>query len=134
MNSIDPIFAPMPGAEHREVGGIAVDTVSVGSARVKRLIYSAGFRWSTHMKPLIGTALCMHAHVGFLVRGRIRVQYEDGCHLEFTAPQVVDIEPGHDAWVLGEEPAVLVEFDFAGSTISRMGMAGAHHHSDGARS
>lgn len=128
MNTTDPIFEPMSGTEHRVIGGIAVDTVGVGAARVKRMIYPAGFRWSTHVKPIVGTDLCQHAHVGFLVRGRIHVEYADGCRLEFTAPQVMGVEPGHDAWVVGDEPAVLIEFDFAGSTISQMGMADAHRH------
>ena len=61
------------------------------------------------MKALVGTEWCMHAHVGFLVRGRIHIQYADCCTLEFAAPQVVAIEPGHDGWVEGDEPAVLID-------------------------
>jgi hypothetical protein len=133
MNSTDPVLARMSGAEYCEIGGIEVDTVRVGAARVKRMIYPVGFRWSTHIKPIVGTDLCTHAHVGFLARGRIHVQYADGCNLDLTAPQVVGIEPGHDAWVVGEEPAVLIEFDFAGATVSRMGMPDAHRHAVGTR-
>jgi hypothetical protein len=48
--------------------------------------------------------------------------------LEFTAPQVLAIAPGHDAWVVGDLPAVLIEFDFAGDTVARMGLPGAHSH------
>ncbi|MCA1563642.1 MAG: hypothetical protein LC804_26470, partial [Acidobacteria bacterium] len=99
-----------------------------GAGRVKRVVYLPGFRWSIHMKPIIGTELCMHAHVGFLARGKMEIQYEDGCKLEFTAPQVVAIEPGHDGWVVGSEPAVLIEFDFEGDTISRLGMPETHRH------
>ena len=128
MNTTDPLLDPMPGADHREIGGIAVDTVPVGDARVKRMIYPAGFRWSTHVKPIVGTELCTHAHVGFLARGQIHVEYADGCIREFKAPQVMSVEPGHDGWVVGDEPAVLIEFDFAGDTISRTGMADAHRH------
>jgi hypothetical protein len=133
MNSTDPVLAPMSGAEHREIGGIEVDTVGVGAARVKRMIYPLGFRWSTHIKPIVGTDLCMHAHVGFLARGQIYVQYADGCTVELKAPQVVAIEPEHDAWIVGDEPAVLIEFDFEGSTVSRMGMPDAHRHAKDTR-
>ena len=77
---------------------------------------------------IVGTDLCMHAHVGFLARGQVNIQYADGCTLEFVAPQVVAIEPGHDGWVVGNEPAVLVEFDFEGETVSRLGMPEAHRH------
>ncbi|HME08629.1 MAG TPA: hypothetical protein VKG25_16355 [Bryobacteraceae bacterium] len=122
------LLAPMSGTDHRVIGGIAVDTVCAGAARVKRLIYQPGFRWSTNIKPLVGTDVCQHAHVGFLAQGQIHVQYADGCSLEFAAPQVLAIEPGHDAWVVGDQPAVLIEFDFASETISRLGMPGAHRH------
>jgi hypothetical protein len=124
----DPLLAPMAGAEHRTIGGIEVDTVCVGAARVKRMVYQPGFRWSTNIKPLVGTDMCQHAHVGFLAQGQIHIQYADGCTLEFAAPQVMAIEPGHDAWVVGDRPAVLIEFDFAGDTVARMGLPGAHSH------
>jgi hypothetical protein len=117
------------GAECREIGGVQLDVVRAGAGRVKRLVYPPGFRWSTHMKTIVGTDLCMHAHVGFLARGRVHVHYADGCTVEFTAPQVVAIEPGHDAWVMGDEPAVLIEFDFEGETIRRLGMPEVHSHS-----
>jgi hypothetical protein len=128
MSSIDPLLATMKGATHREIGGIQLDVVRAGSSRVKRVVYPPGFRWSTHMKAIVGTDLCQHAHVGFLARGQIHIQYADGCTLEFAAPQVVAIEPGHDGWVVGDEAAVLIEFDFEGETAQRCGMAAVHVH------
>jgi hypothetical protein len=125
---IDPLTAPIPGADSRVVGGVQVDVVQAGSGRIKRVIYQPGFRWSTHMKEKVGTELCMHAHVGFIARGRIHVQYADGTTQEFEAPQVVAIEPGHDGWVVGREPVVLIEFDFEGDTVRRTGMPDAHRH------
>src|SRR5262245_14877796 len=74
-----------------------------GVARVKRVLYPPGFRWSTHMKAVVGTDYCLHAHVGFLARGRVHIQYADGCSLDFAAPQVLAVEPMHDAWVVGDE-------------------------------
>lgn len=124
----DPLLAPMLGADSRQLGGVQVDVARAGSGRVKRVIYQPGFRWSTHMKATVGTDLCMHAHVGFIARGRIHIQYADGCTLEFVAPQVVAIEPGHDGWVVGDEPAVLIEIDFEGDTAGRFGMGGGHRH------
>jgi hypothetical protein len=129
LHSSDPLLAPIPGAEHRDVGGISVDTVCAGAARVKRLIYPPGFRWSTHIKPMVGTDSCTHAHVGFLASGQIHVEYGDGCVVELIAPMVVAVEPQHDAWVVGEQPAVLIEFDFGSATVDRMGMPEAHRHS-----
>jgi len=119
----DPLFAPIPGADSRRVGGAQVDVMPAGSGRIKRVIYEPGFRWSTHMKAQVGTDLCMHAHVGFIARGRVGVRYGDGTTVEFAAPQVVAIEPGHDGWVIGDEPAVLIEVDFMGDTAARFGMS-----------
>jgi hypothetical protein len=70
----------------------------------------------------------MHAHVGFLARGEIHIEYADGCIVEHKAPQIVAIEPGHDGWVVGKEPVVLIEFDFEGDTVKRLGMASSHRH------
>ena len=124
----DVLLGPIKGAERREVGGAQVDTVRTGAARVKRIIYQPGFRWSTHMKPIIGTSLCEHAHVGFIASGSIGIKYADGCEKTFTAPQAVAIEPGHEGWVNGNEPAVMIEVDFEGETAARFGLAAAHKH------
>jgi len=128
MSSIDPLLAPMTGTERRDIAGVQVDVARAGAGRVRRLIYPPGFRWSTHVKPIVGTQLCAHAHVGFLARGRIGIQFADGCTAEFTAPQVVVIEPGHDGWAVGGEPAVLIEFDFESETVRRFGLADTHRH------
>ena len=124
----DALLAPVKGATSREVGGVRVDVTSVGQARVKRMIYPPGFRWSKAMKPIVGTDRCMHAHAGFLARGEIHIEYADGCIVEYKAPQVVAIEPGHDGWVVGKQPVVLIEFDFEGDTVSRLGMPAEHRH------
>ena len=100
----------------------SLDVAPAGAARVKRMIYPPGFRWSKAMKPIVGTDRCMHAHVGFLARGEIHIEYADGCVVEYKAPQVVAIDPGHDGWVVGKEPVILIEFDFEGDTVSRLGM------------
>lgn len=118
----DPLLAPMKGSQHQEVAGATIDIVPAGRARVKRIVYPAGFRWSTHMKPIVGSDYCMHAHVGFLARGRVHVEYADGEIEEFEAPRVVAIDPGHDAWVVGTEPAVLIEIDFERETPRVLGM------------
>ena len=118
----DSLVAPIKGADSRTVAGAQVDVMPAGSGRIKRVIYQPGFRWSTHMKDNVGTDLCMHAHVGFIARGRVGVEYGDGTRREFTAPEAVAIAPGHDGWVIGDEPAVLIEVDFMGETAARFGM------------
>ena len=126
--SADPLLGSVRGADHRTVGHVQMDVGRAGAARVKRVIYPKGFRWSKDMKPVSGTDRCMHAHVGFLARGRIHIEYADGCVVEHQAPQIVAIEPGHDGWVVGNEPAVLIEFDFERDTVARLGMPDAHRH------
>jgi hypothetical protein len=125
---MDPLLAPIPGASRRDVGGVEVDVVKAANGRLKRVVYPAGFRWSTSLKPAVGTDHCMHAHVGFLARGRVGGQYADGCTFEFTAPQAVVIEPGHDGWVVGDEPAVLIEFDYENDTARRFDLPETHRH------
>ena len=67
----------------------------------------------------------VHARARRVHRARADpVEFADGATFEFVAPQVVVIPPGHDGWVVGDEPAVLIEFDFEGETASRFGMAG----------
>ncbi|HEY7868653.1 MAG TPA: hypothetical protein VIF59_05465 [Methylomirabilota bacterium] len=124
----DPLLGRMTGADHREVGGVSIDTTRTANGRVKRVCYPPGFRWSVHMKPVVNTPLCMHAHVGFLARGRVRGTYADGCAFDLAAPRAVVIEPGHDAWVVGKQAAVLIEFDSESSTAARFGLPETHRH------
>jgi len=124
----DPLLARMAGADHREVAGVSIDTARAANGRVKRVCYPPGFRWSTHLKPIVNTPLCMHAHVGFLARGRVRGAYADGCAFDLAAPRAVVIEPGHDAWVVGKQAAVLIEFDTESTTAARFGLPESHRH------
>jgi hypothetical protein len=128
MKANDLLLAPVNGADRREVCGVQIDMTRAGKGRVRRVIYPAGFRWSKDMKGAVGTDLCMHAHVGFIVQGEIEIQYADGCRMRFAAPQAVVIEPGHDGWVTGAGPAVLVEVDFEADTAQQFGLAAAHGH------
>ncbi len=122
-----PKIPPVRGAERRELGHVVLEVAKAGAARVKRMIYPPGFHWEKDMKPVTGTALCMHAHVGFLVSGEIHIEYADGCVVEFKAPQVVAIDPGHDGWVVGKQPAVMIEIDFERDTAAKLGMV-EHRH------
>ena len=128
MSAADALLAPIEGAETRQFPKLRIDVGKAGACRIKRTVYEPGFRWSADMKPLVGTDFCQYAHVGFLARGEIHIRYADGCTLELSAPRMVAIEPGHDGWVVGNEPAVLIEFDFEGDTVRRLGMKAHGHH------
>jgi hypothetical protein len=127
MSASDPLLAPVNADEHRGVGGVQVDISKAGNVRVKRMIYPPGFNWDANLKALVGTDLCMHAHVGFMAKGQINVRFADGCVFEYRAPQFVAVEPGHHGWVVGDEPAVLIEFDFEGETVERLSVP-PHRH------
>jgi hypothetical protein len=120
------LLRPMPDAEHHSIGTVEIDLKRTGAARVKRVVYPPGFRWSKHMKPVTGTDRCMPAHLGFIAHGRIHMEYPDGSIVEYEAPQVVAIEPGHDGWVVGRQPAVLIEFDFERETVTRLALPETH--------
>ncbi|HEY1241371.1 MAG TPA: hypothetical protein VGF16_12490 [Bryobacteraceae bacterium] len=128
MNAADPLLAPVRSDEHREIGGVQVDVARAGAVRVKRMIYPPGFSWDTHLRPILGREFCPHAHVGFMAHGQINVRFEDGSVEEFKAPQFVAVEPGHAGWVVGDEPAVLIEFDFEGDTVERLALPHVHQH------
>lgn len=126
MNAADPLLAPVRSDEHREIGGVQVDVARTGAVRVKRMIYPPGFSWDTHLRPILGREFCPHAHVGFMAHGQINVRFEDGSVEEFKAPQFVAVEPNHAGWVVGNEPAVLIEFDFESETVERLGLPRVH--------
>ena len=128
VDTSEALLGAIEGASHNDVGGVAVDAVRAGGARVKRVVYPPGYRWSTHLKAAVGTDLCRHAHVGFLALGHMQGEYADGCRFDVEAPAVVVIEPGHDAWVVGDGAAVLIEVDFEGDTAARFGLAAEHSH------
>lgn len=121
-------FEVVSGARHVSFGPIEIDVGIVGDARVKRLIYPPGMRWSVDVKPLAGTEQCDHAHAGFLVEGALRFEFADGCAFDYVAPAVVDVAPGHDACVVGDHRAVLIEVDFLTDTVERLGLHDRHRH------
>lgn len=88
-----------------------IDVVELDDRVVGRMTYDPGWQWSTDVKPIAGTDSCQFHHVGYTVSGRLRVQMGDGVELEIGPEEVFEIPPGHDAWVVGDEPWVSVDFE-----------------------
>jgi class 3 adenylate cyclase len=88
-----------------------IDVVELDDVVVGRMTYEPGWRWSTDIKPIAGTDLCTYHHLGVTLSGHLRVETPDGTELELGPGDVFEIPPGHDAWVVGEEPCVLVDFE-----------------------
>lgn len=124
----DERFPAVAGASHRSFGPVGLDVGVIGDARIKRMVYPPGMRWSVDIKPLVGTEWCEHAHAGFLAEGSLRFEFDDGCSRDFVAPAIVDVPPGHDAVVVGDAHAVLIEVDFEAATVERLGVAERHRH------
>jgi class 3 adenylate cyclase len=88
-----------------------VDVVELGDIVVGRMSYEPGWRWSVDVKPAAGTQRCEYHHLGVTLSGRLRVEMPDGTELEIGPGDVFEIPPGHDAWVVGDEPWVSVDFE-----------------------
>ena len=86
------------------------DLVTIGPLTVGREVEEPGWRWSTHVRPIAGTDRCEFHHVGMLVSGRLTVETRDGEVREIGPGDLCDIAPGHDAWVIGDEPMVAINF------------------------
>lgn len=88
-----------------------IDVVRLEDTVVGRMTYEPGWRWSVDVKPIAGTPSCQYHHLGVTLSGVIRVQMSDGTELEIGPGDVFEIPPGHDAWVVGDEPWVSVDFE-----------------------
>ncbi len=81
----------------------------IGAIGVGRTAMAPGWRWSTSIGPLTGDSLCSVHHITLVLSGRIRFEMADGESREFGSNTLIDVPPGHDAWVVGDEPAVAVD-------------------------
>jgi hypothetical protein len=88
-----------------------VDVVRTGGATAARLILQPGWRWSECVKPVVGTESCQAHHVGFIQSGAMHVAHQDGTEVDLGPGGAYEIQPGHDAWVVGDEPCVAFEFE-----------------------
>jgi class 3 adenylate cyclase/mannose-6-phosphate isomerase-like protein (cupin superfamily) len=88
-----------------------VEVVELDDRAVGRMTYEPGWRWSTDLKPVAATDSCQFHHVGVTISGRLRVEMTDGTELEVGPGDVFEFPPGHDAWVVGDEPWVSVDFE-----------------------
>ena len=96
--------------ERREFDGGTLDLLNVGPLTFGLETLQPGWRWSKDVKPLAGTERCEFHHVGYQVSGRWIVEDRDGTQLEVGPGQIFDTPPGHDAWVVGDEPCVTIDF------------------------
>jgi len=87
-----------------------IDLVRLGDVTVGRGVFEPGWKWSEHVKPIAGTPSCQAAHTGYIISGRMKVVMDDGTEGEVGPGDAVVVPPGHDAWIVGDEPCVMLDF------------------------
>jgi len=96
--------------EVRKIEKGKIELVKVAGASVARATFEPGWKWSNHVKPIAKTNSCQVAHFGYQVSGALTTRMDDGTEKTSHAGDVVNIPPGHDAWVTGKEPVVVIDF------------------------
>ena len=102
--------ANLDRGETRKFEHGTVQTAKAGSVTVSRMTVEPGWRWSNDVKPIAGTVSCMVHHKGVGVSGRLHTAMDDGSEIEIGAGDAYDIPPGHDAWVVGDDTYVGIDF------------------------
>jgi hypothetical protein len=92
-------------------GGINV--ITLGKKTVGRATFEPGWKWSECVKPIVGTDTCQVSHLGYVISGRMHVLMDDGTEGEAGPGDLFDIAPGHDAWIVGNEACVVLDFEGA---------------------
>jgi quercetin dioxygenase-like cupin family protein len=102
-----------------EDGSGKLELVNTDGGPVGRATFEPGWRWSTHVKPIAGTDSCQAAHTGYFVSGRMKVVMDDGEEIEYGPGDFGHMEPGHDAWIVGDEPCVVIDWQGFGHYAER---------------
>jgi quercetin dioxygenase-like cupin family protein len=97
-------------AEVRPFDKGKAEVLHVGEHTVVRATFEPGWKWSTCIAPIAKTRSCEAAHFGYQLSGKMIVRMDDGAEMTTAAGDVVLIPPGHDGWVIGNEPAVFIDF------------------------
>jgi len=108
-----------------DFGGATEQLISIGGLTVSRSVQPAGWRWRTHFQPLVGGDWCQAHHIGIVLEGAWGLLLDDGTEVEYGPGDLYDVPPGHDAWTIGDEDCVMLEWSgmrrwFAGATPNRV--------------
>lgn len=87
-----------------------LELVTVAGRTIGRAVFQPGWKWSSHVKPIAKTKSCEAPHFGYQISGQMKIVADDGTEVTARAGDVANIPPGHDAWVVGNEPVVFVDF------------------------
>ncbi len=84
--------------------------LKIGGADIGLLTFQPGWRWTEHIKPFAGTDLCEQPHFMYHISGTLRALMADGSEFDIQAGDVALLPPGHDAWVVGNEPVIAIDW------------------------
>ncbi|GCE46239.1 hypothetical protein EI42_06377 [Thermosporothrix hazakensis] len=96
--------------ETRTLPKTRIEVLNVGDNTIMKTTFEPGWRWSEHVKPTVGTSSCQIPHLSYTISGHLKLQMEDGTQEEIGPGDIADIPPGHDAWVIGDDPYVGIDF------------------------
>jgi hypothetical protein len=103
--------------EVREFSKGKIDLVKLGGVTFGQAVLQPGWKWSTCIKPIAKTESCQASHLQYHISGKLAVRMDDGSEAEYGPGEVSLLPPGHDAWVVGDEPVVVLDIsgmvDFA---------------------
>lgn len=94
----------------RECGHGTLELVTLEETTLARVTLQPGWKWSESVRPMVNTESCQVHHLQYVISGRLRIFQDDGSQIDLTPGDFAVIPPGHDAWVLGDEPFVCVDF------------------------
>lgn len=83
---------------------------SAGGLSLMKAVFEPGWRWSVDVAPVAGTASCQTRHLGYVLSGQMHIRLDDGTDMEIGPDEVFDLPAGHDAWVLGDEPCIMLDY------------------------
>ncbi|MFL6207349.1 MAG: cupin domain-containing protein [Pyrinomonadaceae bacterium] len=107
--------------ETRNVDKGTVEVLNVGDVQVMRATFQPGWKWSECVKPVAGTNSCEVAHLVYVISGQMALKMDDGSESQIGPGDVASIPPGHDAWIVGGEPFVGLDFQGGGSYAKPQG-------------
>jgi hypothetical protein len=96
--------------EVREFPNGKAEIFDIGGDEVGRLVFEPGFRWSNDLKPIAKTESCEAPHFQYHVSGRLAIRMDDGTEFVAGPGDITSLPKGHDAWTVGDEPAIVVDF------------------------
>lgn len=95
--------------ETREFPKGKVELITLHGVVFGRATFEPGWRWSTHVKPIAGTKSCQSSHLGVQLSGTMHIRMDNGTERDLGPGEVINIPPGHDGWVVGNEPVVMID-------------------------